>query len=293
MQFTVTPDKDGMMLSRLLLQVADVPQWAVKQAMKNRDVRVDGVRISGDTRVQEGQQIRVYWPKEVVSGQGQSRATLPIVFEDEHILLVNKPQGLQAQNEDNPLSGDSVLTRIIAMKQSAGEKTDRIRLCHRLDVQTGGLLLLTKDDAAYDAAREAFEKRTMEKFYTCRVKGCPAQREAVMHAYLRKDAQISRVSVTDYPARGALEIVTGYRVIEPGTYARLEVELMTGRTHQIRAHLAHIGHPILGDNKYGDRALNRQLGLRRQQLWATKLIFHAGGALTYLEGRTFTVDCPF
>lgn len=293
MQFTVTPDKDGMMLSRLLLQVADVPQWAVKQAMKNRDVRVDGVRISGDPRVQEGQQIRVYWPKEVVSGQDQSRATLPIVFEDEHILLVNKPQGLQAQNEDNPLSGDSVLTRIIAMKQSAGEKTDRIRLCHRLDVQTGGLLLLTKDDAAYDAAREAFEKRTMEKFYTCRVKGCPAQREAVMHAYLRKDAQISRVSVTDYPARGALEIVTGYRVIEPGTYARLEVELMTGRTHQIRAHLAHIGHPILGDDKYGDRALNRQLGLRRQQLWATKLIFHAGGALTYLEGRTFTVDCPF
>ena len=293
MQFTVTPDKDGMMLSRLLLQVADVPQWAVKQAMKNRDVRVDGVRISGDPRVQEGQQIRVYWPKEVVSGQDQSRATLPIVFEDEHILLVNKPQGLQAQNEDNPLSGDSVLTRIIAMKQSAGEKTDRIRLCHRLDVQTGGLLLLTKDDAAYDAAREAFEKRTMEKFYTCRVKGCPAQREAVMHAYLRKDAQISRVSVTDYPARGALEIVTGYRVIEPGTYARLEVELMTGRTHQIRAHLAHIGHPILGDDKYGDRALNRQLGLRRQQLWAIKLIFHAGGALTYLEGRTFTVDCPF
>ena len=293
MQFDVTPDQDGMMLSRLLLQVADVPQWAVKQAMKNRDVRVDGVRVSGDVRVREGQQIRAYWPKEAVASRGQSKPGLPIVFENEHVILINKPQGLQAQNDENPLSGDSALTRVIAMKREAGEKTDSIRLCHRLDVQTGGLLLLTKDDAAYDAAREAFEKRTMEKFYTCRVKGCPAQREAVMHAYLRKDAQISRVSVTDYPARGALEIVTGYRVIEPGTYARLEVELMTGRTHQIRAHLAHIGHPILGDDKYGDRALNRQLGLRRQQLWATKLIFHAGGALTYLEGRTFTVDCPF
>ena len=114
-----------------------------------------------------------------------------------------------------------------------------------------------------------------------------------MHAYLRKDAQLSRVAVTDYPARGALEIVTGYRVIEAGEYARLEVELMTGRTHQIRAHLAHIGYPILGDDKYGDRALNRQLGLRRQQLWATRLVFHADGALAYLNGRTFTVDCPF
>ena len=295
MQFTVTPDKDGMMLSRLLLQVADVPQWAVKQAMKSRDVRVDGVRVSGDVRVQEGQQIRVYWPKEVAEKQnaGPSKPTLPIVYEDEHIILVNKPQGLQAQNEENPLSGDSVLTRVLAMKRETGEQTDSIRLCHRLDVQTGGLILLTKDDAAYDAAREAFEKRTMEKFYTCRVKGCPAKREAVMHAYLRKDAQLSRVAVTDYPARGALEIVTGYRVTEAGEFARLEVELMTGRTHQIRAHLAHIGHPILGDDKYGDRALNRRLGLRRQQLWATRLVFHAGGALAYLEGRTFAVNCPF
>ena len=77
MQFDVTPEKDGMMLSRLLLQVADVPQWAIKQAMKNRDVRVDGVRVSGDVRVREGQQIRVYWPKEVVASQGQSRPALP------------------------------------------------------------------------------------------------------------------------------------------------------------------------------------------------------------------------
>ena len=155
------------------------------------------------------------------------------------------------------------------------------------------LLLLTKDDAAYEAAREAFEQRTMEKFYTCRTKGCPAKQEAVIHAYLRKDAQLSRVAVTDYPARGALEIITGYPVLEPGEYARLEVELMTGRTHQIRAHLAHIGHPILGDDKYGDRALNRRLGLRRQQLWATRLVFHAGGALAYLDGKAFSVDCPF
>ena len=186
-----------------------------------------------------------------------------------------------------------MLTRVMAEKQRQGEKTDRIRLCHRLDVQTGGLILLTKDDAAYEAARETFEQRTMEKFYTCRPKGCPAKREAVMHAYLRKDAQLSRVAVTDYPARGALEIITGYRVLEPGEYARLEVELMTGRTHQIRAHLAHIGHPILGDDKYGDRALNRRLGLRRQQLWATRLVFHAGGALAYLDGKAFSVDCPF
>ena len=293
MQFTVTREKDGMMLSKLLLQVGDMPPWAVKQAMKKRDVRVDNVRISEDVRVHEGQDIRVYWSKEALTAQTQNKPALPIIFEDEHVLVINKPQGLQSQNEENPLVGDSALTRVLTVKKESGEQTDQIRLCHRLDVQTGGLLMFTKDEATYEAALEAFEKRTMEKYYTCRVKGCPAKQKAVMHAYLRKDAQLSRVAVTDYPARGALEIVTGYRVLEAGEYARLEVELMTGRTHQIRAHLAHIGHPILGDDKYGDRALNRKLGLKKQQLWSTRLVFHASGVLAYLEGKSVSVDCPF
>jgi len=161
-----------------------------------------------------------------------------------------------------------------------------------LDVQTGGLLLFTKDDDAFSSALEAFSKRTFQKYYTCRVKGCPARHEAVIRAYLRKDAQISRVSVTDYPARGAVEIATAYRVLERGEHAVLEVELITGRTHQIRAHLAHIGHPILGDDKYGDRLLNRRLGLKKQQLWATRLVFQSEGALSYLNGREFTVPYP-
>ena len=294
MQMRVPREKDGLMLSRLLMQVAgDVPAWAVREAIKKRDVRIDGVRISGDVRVSEGQEIRVFWPKSVVQAEKKELPAPEIVYEDEHVLLLNKPQGIPSQNEDSPLEGDSALTRALACLEAHGEKTDHVRLCHRLDVQTGGLLLLTKDEAAYEAAFEAFSARTFQKFYTCRVKGCPAREEETMRAWLRKDAQLSRVAVTDYPARGAQEIVTAYRVLEPGEHARLEVELVTGRTHQIRAHLAHIGHPILGDDKYGDRALNRQLGLRRQQLWATRLIVHAGGALAYLDGRSFSVDCPF
>ena len=296
MQMTVPAEKDGLMLSQLLVQTAaDVPMWAIKEAMKKRDVRVDGARISGDVRVHAGQEIRVFWPKAVVGGRQQEK-TLPaaeIVFEDAHILLINKPQGLQSQNEDQPLAGDSALTRVLAYLKSKGEKTDHVHLCHRLDVQTGGLLLFAKDDDAFESAMQAFSKRTFQKYYTCRVKGCPAKQQAVMHAFLRKDAQISRVSITDYPARGAMEITTGYRVMQPGENALLEVVLITGRTHQIRAHLAHIGHPILGDDKYGDRQLNRQLGVKRQQLWATRLVFDAEGALAYLNGRSFSVKCPF
>ena len=294
MQMRVAKEKDGLMLSQLLMQAAgDVPAWAVREAIKKRDVRIDGVRISGDVRVCEGQEIRVFWPKSVVQAERKELPATEIVFEDVHVLLINKPQGIPSQNEDSPLEGDSALTRVIACLKTRGEKTDHVRLCHRLDVQTGGLLLLTKDDAAYEAAVEAFTARTFQKFYTCRVKGCPSREQETMRAWLRKDAQLSRVAVTDYAARGAQEIVTAYRVMEAGEFARLEVELITGRTHQIRAHLAHIGHPILGDDKYGDRALNRQLGLRRQQLWATRLVVHASGALAYLDGRSFSVDCPF
>lgn len=294
MQIRVPKEKDGLMLSRLLMQVAaDVPAWAVREAIKKRDVRIDGVRISGDVRVSEGQEIRVFWPKSVIQAEKRELPAPEIVYEDAHVLLINKPQGIPSQNEDSPLGGDSALTRSLAYLTTHGEKTDCVRLCHRLDVQTGGLLLLTKDDAAYEAAVEAFTARTFQKFYTCRVKGCPSREQETMRAWLRKDAQLSRVAVTDYPARGAQEIVTAYRVMEPGEFARLEVELITGRTHQIRAHLAHIGHPILGDDKYGDRAINRQLGLRRQQLWATRLVVHASGALAYLDGRSFSVNCPF
>lgn len=293
MQFTVSQEQDGLMLSRLLMQTADVPLWAAKEAVKRRDVRIDGERMTGDVRVSAGQEIRVYWPKAALASAGKAPMPPEIVFEDEHILLINKPQGIPAQNEENPLAGDSALTRVLAELTRRGEKTDQVHLCHRLDVQTGGLLLFAKEDSAYESAVQAFSERTFQKFYTCRVKGCPTQREAVMRAWLRKDAQLSRVAVTDYPARGAHEIVTAYRVMSGGEFARLEVELITGRTHQIRAHLSHIGHPILGDDKYGDRQLNRQLGLKRQQLWATRLVVRAEGALAYLNGRSFSVDCPF
>ena len=294
MQMRVPKEKDGLMLSQMLIQTAaDVPMWAIRETIKKKDVRIDGARIQGDVRVSEGQEIRVFWPKSVVTAEKKSLPAPEVVFEDAHVLLINKPQGVASQNEDDPYAGDSAFTRAQSYLKAKGEETDRVHLCHRLDVQTGGLLLLVKDDEAYESALKGFTERTFQKFYTCRVKGCPAKREETMHAWLRKDAQLSRVAVTDYPARGAQEIVTGYRVTEPGEYARLEVELITGRTHQIRAHLAHIGHPILGDDKYGDRLLNRQLGLRRQQLWATRLVFHADGALAYLNGRAFSVDAPF
>lgn len=295
MQFVVSNQQDGLMLSIVLRQEApSVPIWAIKEAMKKRDVRIDGCRIDKDVRVYSGQMIKVFFPKSAVTEREKKELPFPqIVYEDEYVVLMNKPQGIPSLNEDSPMEGDTALTRMAAYLKASGFDVQNLHLCHRLDVQTGGLLMFVKGDEAFEDAKEAFSRRTMQKYYTCRVKGCPAKHEAHMMAYLRKDAEISRVAITDYPARGAMPIETAYRVIESGEYAKLEVELITGRTHQIRAHLAHIGHPIIGDDKYGDRSLNRKLSIRKQQLWATRLVFYTEGVLSYLNGRVFTVECPF
>ena len=128
MQMRVPKEKDGLMLSRLLMQVAaDVPAWAVREAIKKRDVRIDGVRISGDVRVSEGQEIRVFWPKSVVQAEKKALPAPETVYEDAHVLLINKPQGIPSQNEDSPLEGDSALTRALAYLEARCEKTDRVR----------------------------------------------------------------------------------------------------------------------------------------------------------------------
>lgn len=272
----------------LYAALTDVPRWAIDETLRARDVRRGRERLGAQDTVCAGETLRVFLPQRAL----KQRATPKIqaVYEDENVLLLVKPQGVSVMEE---AGGDDMLTRARAHVAAQGGDAQALALCHRLDVNTGGLLLLSKNKAAYEAAYAAFEKRTMDKRYVCRVAGCPSEREAELHAYLRKDAQHARVQVFSHPVPGALPITTAYRVLEAGTISRLEVHLITGRTHQIRAHLAFIGHPILGDDRYGEREINRREGVRRQQLWATDLTFHADGALAYLEGRHFHTDAPF
>ena len=290
----VLPEEEGMPLSAVVLRHAEgIPLWAVKAAFKSRDVRLNGRKLNdGETRVAIGDEIRAFFPQQAVRKKSEVPA-LPIAYEDDDILVIVKPQGLPCENDSDAASGDTAATRVAAMLASR-EKKETARLCHRLDVYTGGLLLFAKNDAAYDCAVQAFRDRTIEKKYTCLVKGCPQKEEETLRAYLRKDPIASRVSITDSPRPGASQIMTRYRVLEKGEISRLEVELITGRTHQIRAHLAHIGHPIVGDDKYGDHALNHELKILTQRLWATSMEFHIQeGVLAGLEGKQITTCCPF
>lgn len=259
-----TPERADKALARRLPELAG---HRLQALFKRRDVKRNGQRIAADAMVSAGDVLHLFVPED-------TPPPLEIVFEDEAYAIVNKQQGI-------PTQGTGSVEALFARQTGAPAWA-----CHRLDVQTGGLLLLAKEEGARLRAEQAFAAHRLEKTYHAIVKGRPGPPDAVLHAYLRKDAQDATVTVTNRIVPGALPIETHYRTLShDADTARLEVRLVTGRTHQIRAHLAHIGHPVLGDDKYGDRAFNRAHGARRQKLWAVRLVLW--------DGRAFCVEPGF
>ena len=165
--------------------------------------------------------------------------------------------------------------------------------CHRLDNQTSGLCLFAKREQVLETLQEVFRNRETEKTYECLVRGIPKPPRAECRAWLVKDAKAARVTVLDHPAPEAKVILTGYETLEAGPISRLRVFLHTGRTHQIRAHLAALGHPILGDDVYGDRKWNREQKVRMLRLCAVSFRLDTGGALPQLDGKAFSILPPF
>ena len=292
MQFIVSREEDGMRLIPVVLRHAEgVSPHILREMLRARELRIDGQRTDRDEAVFAGQEIRAYLPKQMLKKQ-KPLSESELVYLDEYLCVINKPQGLPCEDSRGEW-GDTAFSRTRALLAEKGESSDLI-LCHRLDVKTGGLLLFAREEEAAEIIRSAFRTRTIDKEYECLVKGCPQKKEATLTGYLRKDAAAASVSVTDSPRPGAVLIGTRYRVIEAGRISRLRVDLLTGRTHQIRAHLAHIGHPILGDDRYGDRALNRAEGVTSQRLWAVRLRLNGlEGKLSYANGLTLEVSCPF
>ena len=215
-----------------------------------------------------------------------------VVYEDDDVLLVNKRAGVSVEPDEK---GGVTLTEL-ALKHVRQKNPDAWppKACHRLDNQTCGLLLFAKNAHAEAILTRAFKERTMDKRYICLVRGMMKPPAATCRAYLVKDAKAARVTIHDDAVKGARPIITEYETLEAGPISRLLVHLVTGRTHQIRAHMAALGHPLLGDDVYGDRAFNRQQKVQgRLCLCAARLTLDTGGELPQLDGRTFEIKCPF
>lgn len=262
----------------------------LNKALRENKIKVNGKKQPLSTRVQNGDVIRLFLLDEQLEKRGLPSAVF--VYEDPDILVVNKPAGIEVEGPNE----DTLVKRVQATLAKAGKPTHAV-LCHRLDTGTSGLVLLARNREAEQFLTAAIKNRSIEKRYLCVTFGRPQPPAALLQDYLLKDAERGIVKIVPSPTPGAKEVITGYETLAvSGRLALLEVELVTGRTHQIRAHLAHIGCPILGDSKYGNNAANRELHFKYQALCAWELRFPtqiSDARFARLSGRVFHAEKPW
>ena len=249
------------------------------KALRQKDIKIDGTRTNKDCTIYSGNEILVYIADDLLCPVPE----LNIVFEDENILIINKPANLE-------VTGENSLTNNVHNTYSGYSFLPMP--CHRLDRNTTGLVLFAQNQEALNILLEKFKKHEICKKYLALVYGIPKVKKARLESYLFKDNKKSLVYISDDFKTGYQKIITSYSVLEEydNNSALLEIEIETGKTHQIRAHLAHIGYPIIGDGKYGINTVNKDFGFKVQQLKAYILKFdfkNDSGILNYLNGKSF------
>lgn len=253
-------------------------------ALKNGDVKINSNRQRENINLKTGDVLDIFIADKLLN----PLSALDIAYEDNNIIIVNKVPGIECYNDTGHSLSDIVSDYMKSRDEYSLEFGFVPLLCHRLDVMTGGLTIFAKSGAAYDCVSESFKQRLIEKYYFTAVIGDIEPKSARLTAYLKKDANRSKVKIYDTPKGKAIPIITSYEtVLVKNGISLLNIQLITGRTHQIRAHMAHIGYPILGDDKYGNRNINKELNVNYQVLYAIKIKFNFGQnkLLSYLNGK--------
>ncbi len=302
----VNANDAGQRLDKLLTKTfRNLPPPLMYKGIRTKNIKLNGKRCEISTRVCAGDVISVYLKDDVLDETPAAPdfmtagRELSIVYEDDNLLLLNKPAGLLVHPDENEYR-DTLIFRVQRYLFEKGEYVPEDEnsfapaLVNRIDRNTSGIVIAAKNAAALRILNEKLKRREIHKYYLCIVHGTFAEKSALLEGYLEKNEQQNRVYISDRGGTGARKIATRYTVLkENARYSLLEIELLTGRTHQIRAHLASVGHPLLGDGKYGTNALNKGTGFTRQALCSYRLQFDfstPAGALDYLNGQTFSLE---
>lgn len=288
-EFKVNSQNSGKKLDRVLETFyPNANRNTLFRAFRKKDVKINGIRVSQNVYVNEGDYVQIYMELDAAQ---TIENPYEVVFADENILIVNKKQGIPVQQDKH---GEICLIDLI--KKEFGNNCG---LCHRLDRNTGGLVIIGRTQESTNILIEKIQGREISKFYHCLVQGKMPQKSDVLTGWLFKDAKNSSVLIYDNQKVNCLEIKTAYKVLDYDSKmnnSKIEIDLLTGRTHQIRAHMAHIGHPVIGDGKYGSNDINAKYKLKYQALWAVRLEFHLKdklGMLGYLSNAIFTTKPSF
>ncbi|MBC8535506.1 RluA family pseudouridine synthase [Feifania hominis] len=304
--FTIAPNDAGQRLDKFLHKaVKKLPASLLYKSIRTKRIKVNGARAALDYRLREGDLVELYLKDAFFDDTTEQdafcrvRPNFKIVYEDENILLVDKQPGLISQSDARE-QFNTLAQQVKAYLYQKGE-FDPVKensfspaLCNRLDRNTGGIVIAAKNAETLRIMNEKIKRRELHKYYLCAVVGRPEPAQATLTDYLVKNEAQNRVYIHHEPVPGGKKIITRYRVLRStGDASLCEVELITGRTHQIRAHMASIGHPLIGDGKYGKNEINRRFGQKTQLLYAYKLTFDFeddAGILSYLDKKTFQIE---
>ena len=297
----------GQRLDKFLTKaVKGLPKSLMYKFIRTKKIKVNRARTEQKYVLQEGDVVQLFIkdeffdsPERDNSALATIKPKLTVVYEDENIILCNKRPGVLV-HEDDEARDNTLIMHIKAYLYQKGEYDPESEqsfapaLCNRIDRNTGGIVIGAKNAEALRVMNEKIKNDEISKFYYCVVHGKMPRRADTLTGFLLKDSDKNQVKIFDKQVKGSKSIITKYKVVsEKNGMSLLEIELVTGRTHQIRAHMSYIGHPLLGDGKYGINKDDRAKGYKHQALYAYRLQFRfsdSDHALGYLRGKTFEID---